>query len=75
MERCMRQNSLVYNRQTSDSQKLIIGCRSLEIKFTFTQFRKLIFGNRYSRIDLWKSIFKNYYSLMGIDIWKLIFGK
>ena len=53
MERRMRQNYLIYNRQISDSQKSIIGYRSLEIEFTFTEIdtRKSIFTNRSSEID------------------------
>ena len=50
----MQQNCLIYNRQISDSQKLIIRCQSLEIEFTFTEIdaQKSIFTNRSSEIDL-----------------------
>ena len=83
MEHRVWQNSLMYNWQTSDSQKSIIGCRSLEIEFTFTQFRKLIFGNRYItnrslEIDFQKLLFANGKSIFGnwyseSDIGQLIF--
>ena len=68
MERRMRQNYLIYNRQISDSQKSIIGYRSLEIEFTFTEIdtRKSIFTNRSSEIDLRKSLLGNRH--LEIDI-------
>ena len=79
-ERHMRQNYLICNRKTSDSRKSIIGCRVLEIEFTFTQFPESIFGNRYSRIDLGyrsseidirESLFGNRSSEIDIREWKI----
>ena len=85
----MQQNYLIYNRQTSDPRKSIIGSRSLESNLLSHNFGnryseidlrtslfangKLIFGNQYSEIDIWKSIFANRSS--EIDIWKSIFAK
>ena len=85
----MQQNYLIYNRQTSDPRKLIIGCQSLEIELLSHNF-----GNRYLEIDLRTSLFANGRSIFGnqysendirksilanrsseIDIRKLIFAK
>ena len=66
----MRQDYLIYNRQISDSQKSIklIGCRTLEIEFTFTEIdtRKSIFTNRSLESDLRKSLLGNRH--LEIDI-------
>ena len=68
MERRMRQNYLIYNRQITDSQKSIIGYRSLEIEFTFTEIdtRKSILTNRSSEINLRKSLLGNRQSEIDI---------
>ena len=75
MERHLRQNYLIYNRQKSDFQKSIIRCRSLEIELTSAIFGidilESIFRNRYPEINTWKSILGNRYLL--IDLQKSIF--
>ena len=62
----MRQNYLICNQRISDSRKSIIG---LEIEFTF----HTISGNRYSEIDLRKSLMGNRY--LEIDIHNSIFAQ
>ena len=64
----MRQNYLFCNRQTSNSRKSIIGCRVLEIFHTIS-------GNRYSRIELRKSIFANEKSIFKNRSSEIVNGK